>query len=94
MFIRDGFPGQSLRTLPRPLISSALSAEPTARLLVTDVGYFPSAESHGRIRPHGAEQAIVILCTEGAGWARISLAVTDDTLEVGLGRLQDALNRG
>lgn len=72
MFIRDGFPGQRLRTLPRPLISSALSAEPTARLLVTDVGYFPSAESHGRIRPHGAEQAIVILCTEGAGWARIA----------------------
>jgi aminotransferase len=27
----------------------------------------------------------------GAGWARISLAVTDETLEVGLGRLQDAL---
>ena len=30
----------------------------------------------------------------GAGWARISLAVTDETLEIGLGRLQDALNRG
>jgi L-glutamine---4-(methylsulfanyl)-2-oxobutanoate aminotransferase len=27
----------------------------------------------------------------GAGWARISLAVTDETLEVGLGRLQDGL---
>jgi aminotransferase len=30
----------------------------------------------------------------GAGWARISLAVTDETLEVGLGRLRDALDRG
>ena len=30
----------------------------------------------------------------GAGWARISLAVTDATLEVGLGRLQDALEQG
>jgi len=29
----------------------------------------------------------------GAGWARISLAVTDETLEVGLERLQDALTR-
>jgi aminotransferase len=27
----------------------------------------------------------------GAGWARISLAVTDETLEVGLGRLASAL---
>jgi L-glutamine---4-(methylsulfanyl)-2-oxobutanoate aminotransferase len=30
----------------------------------------------------------------GAGWARISLAVTDETLEVGLERLQDGLDRG
>jgi aspartate/methionine/tyrosine aminotransferase len=29
----------------------------------------------------------------GAGWARISLAVTDETLERGLERLQDALTR-
>jgi aspartate/methionine/tyrosine aminotransferase len=30
----------------------------------------------------------------GAGWARISLAVTDETLERGLQRLKDALTRG
>jgi len=29
----------------------------------------------------------------GAGWARISLAVTDETLKRGLERLQDALTR-
>jgi aspartate/methionine/tyrosine aminotransferase len=29
----------------------------------------------------------------GAGWGRISLAVTDETLEAGLERLQNALTR-
>jgi AraC family transcriptional regulator, arabinose operon regulatory protein len=71
MLIRDGFPGQRLRVLPRPLIVGALRDGPTARLLVTDVGHFPHAALHGRIRPRGAEQAIVILCTDGAGWARV-----------------------
>ncbi|MEO8907364.1 MAG: helix-turn-helix domain-containing protein [Microbacteriaceae bacterium] len=71
MLIRDGFPGQRLRVLPRPLIAGALRNGPTARLLVTDVGHFPHAAQHGRIRPRGAEQAIVILCIAGAGWARV-----------------------
>jgi AraC-like DNA-binding protein len=44
---------------------------PTSRLLVTDAGYFPHAASHGRVRRSGAAQAIVILCSEGAGWCEL-----------------------
>lgn len=69
--IADGFPGQQLRVLPRPLARAALLRPSTDRLLVTDCGYFPHAFQHGRSRPHGADQAVVAVCTEGAGWCRI-----------------------
>lgn len=67
-YLRDGFPGERLRVLPRPLIRSASERPITRRVLVTDAGYFPHASRHGRSRPDGAEQAIVILCVDGAGW--------------------------
>nr|WP_235545787.1 helix-turn-helix domain-containing protein [Phycicoccus sp. Soil802] len=38
---------------------------------MTDCGYFPHATGHERSRPHGARQAIVIICAEGEGWCRI-----------------------
>ena len=67
MLIRDGFPGQRLRVLPRPRIAEALAAPITRRLLVTDAGHFPHASAHGRSRPRGADEVVVILCTDGAG---------------------------
>jgi AraC family transcriptional regulator, arabinose operon regulatory protein len=63
----DGFPGQRLRVLPRPLVASALRRPPTSGLLVTDAGYFPRAANHGRHRPSGAPEAVVIVCTDGIG---------------------------
>jgi AraC-like DNA-binding protein len=53
VFLPHGFPGQRLRVLPRPL--------------VTDAGYFPRAANHGRRRPEGAPEAIVIVCVDGYG---------------------------
>lgn len=67
MFLRDGFPGQRLRVLPRPLVASALRRPPTSGLLVTDAGYFPRAANHGRRRAEGAREAIVIVCVDGYG---------------------------
>lgn len=64
----DGFAGQRLQVLPRPLVAEALRRPATSRIVVTDCGYFPHAVSHGRRRPRGAAQAIVILVTEGSGW--------------------------
>lgn len=65
--LREGFPGQRMRVLPRPLVSQALRAPVTLQLLVTDVGFFPRASSHGRERPRGAAQNIVIVCAAGRG---------------------------
>jgi AraC-like DNA-binding protein len=64
---REGFPGQRMRVLPRPLVAQASGTPPLSQLLVTDVGYFPRASTHGRVRPHGAAQHIVIVCAAGRG---------------------------
>ena len=68
---REGFPGQRMRVVPRSILRQASAAPLTERLLVSDCGYFPRAESHRRSRPGGAGQAIMLLCTEGSGWARL-----------------------
>ena len=67
MLIRDGFPGQRLRVLSGPRVAEALASPITGRLLVTDAGHFPHAAAHGRDRPRGADEVVVILCTGGAG---------------------------
>jgi AraC-like DNA-binding protein len=38
-----------------------------SQLMVTDVGYYPRASTHGRQRTHGAAQHVVIVCAAGRG---------------------------
>ena len=71
MQIKDGFPGQRLHVLAPPLVEKMRHEPVTRRLLVTDAGYFPRAAGHGRQRDRSIDQVIVILCSEGSGWARI-----------------------
>jgi AraC-like DNA-binding protein len=63
-----GFQNQRLVVVPRPLVREALARPVTRRLVVTDAGVFPVAEAHGRHRPQGAQETIVILCVAGSGW--------------------------
>lgn len=67
----DGFPGQRIVALPPSVISHAQNQALTSGLLPTDVGYFPHATGHLRDRPNGANQAIFIYCTKGAGWCEL-----------------------
>lgn len=74
-----GFENQRLIVVPRPLVAEALSRPVTRRLVVTDAGYFPHADAHGRHRHAGAEETIIIVCTAGSGWVetagtRVSVA--------------------
>ena len=64
---RDGFPGQRMRVLPRPLVAQALQTPTVSQIVVTDVGYYPRASAHGRIRSHGAPENIIIICAAGRG---------------------------
>ena len=68
----DGFPGQRIVVLPRSVVARAQKHPLINGLIPTDVGYFPRARGHLRERPHGAEQAIFIYCTKGAGWCELS----------------------
>lgn len=67
----DGFGGQRMHIVPLAVVKAALAAPVTSQLLVTDCGYFPSAAGHRRVRPRGARQAVVVICSEGAGWVEI-----------------------
>lgn len=70
--LRDGFAGQRMVVVPRPVVRAALARPVTRRLLVTDAGLFPHAARHGRSRAGGAGQHILLVCTDGSGWCRTS----------------------
>ena len=63
-----GFDNQRLCVVPRPRVVEALESPITRRMVVTDAGYFPTARDHGRHRPNGAPETIVIVCVAGSGW--------------------------
>jgi AraC-like DNA-binding protein len=69
--LRDGFAGQRLLVVPRPTVRRGLQQLMTDQLIVTDAGFFPHAERHGRSRPDGGAENIVLLCTDGNGWVRV-----------------------
>ncbi|GAA3002007.1 helix-turn-helix domain-containing protein [Microbacterium aurantiacum] len=68
---RDGFDHQILSVVPRPIVDAALARAVTRRMTVTDAGYFPHAERHGRHRARGVPETIVIVCVAGEGWVEI-----------------------
>lgn len=68
---RSGFAGERISVLPRLRVEEALRHPITSRLVVTDSGYFPRAADHVRVRPHGATEAIVIVCVDGVGWCEV-----------------------
>ena len=68
--------------LPRELVASVLSHPLLKGLMATDVGYFPRAKGHLRIRERGVEQAIFIYCAKGVGGCEME----GRTYEVQIGR--------
>ncbi|ALE05695.1 hypothetical protein AL755_09740 [Arthrobacter sp. ERGS1:01] len=71
MTVEEGFPGQRLHVLPRPLVRAALSRPGTRSLLVTDSGYFPRAKAHGILREKPIREAVILVCTGGSGWCTV-----------------------
>ncbi|HEX3730288.1 MAG TPA: AraC family ligand binding domain-containing protein, partial [Opitutaceae bacterium] len=67
---REGFKGQHMAVLPRPLWSQSRRHPLLRGLCVTDAGYFPEARRHLVERPQGAPTTLVILCLGGGGWVR------------------------
>jgi AraC-like DNA-binding protein len=70
-FLKDGFAGQQIIVLPRPVVSQASRHPLLKGLQVTDAGFFPWADAHGIERRKGSKGAILIVCREGNGWLRL-----------------------
>lgn len=69
---KEGFQGQRAIVLPRKIINDlCLTNAITKGLYVTDIGYYPKAKHHYRLRQHGADQHILIYCVEGKGKVQI-----------------------
>lgn len=67
---REGFVGQHLVVVPQSVRAKAAKHPLLKGLMVTDAGYFPSAEGHRAERPQGASTHIIILNVNGRGWVK------------------------
>jgi AraC family transcriptional regulator of arabinose operon len=69
---QDGFPGQRLVVVPRPVVATALKQPLLSHLLPTDAGYYPKAKGHTCERKNGCPEVIFIYCAEGNGWCEVA----------------------
>lgn len=69
---KDGFQGQKAIVLPGNIISKYCLRNPLiAGAYITDIGYYPKARYHYRVRQEGIDQHILVYNVEGAGWVEI-----------------------
>ncbi len=66
----DGFAGQHLVVVPKPVRDEALKHPLLRSLLITDAGYFPHARGHYVQRDKGISTHLLIACLRGRGWFR------------------------
>lgn len=69
--LREGFAGQDMFVIPRPILTSARRHPLVRSLYPTDIGWFPEAAHHYRARPNGAGQDHLMMCVGGNGFAVI-----------------------
>jgi len=69
--IADGFRGQIMHVIPRPLLEEASKHVLVGELYPTDIGWFPTASHHYITRPNAADAHILIYCAKGKGWFEI-----------------------
>jgi len=69
--IREGFAGQKMWVIPKPILSTWSTQPMLQSLYPTDIGWYPSALYHYREREEGADEHILIFCVDGLGWYEI-----------------------
>ena len=69
--LREGFEGQDMFVIPRPILSQAATHPLVRSAYPTDIGWFPNAAHHFRERVNGAGQDHLIMCVAGHGYAVI-----------------------
>jgi len=66
----EGFAGQRLVVLPRPILASALKHPLLTPLIPTDAGYYPKAKGHTCVREKGCPEVIFIYLRRWQGLVR------------------------
>ncbi|MCK0158244.1 AraC family transcriptional regulator [Cellulophaga sp. F20128] len=72
MLKKEGFKQEKSIILPKKIINELKDNEFINDLMVTDIGYYPDAVNHYRVRKNGSPQNILIYCSQGAGWVEIN----------------------
>lgn len=67
----EGFAGQRLVVVPRPVVANALQQPLLKHLLPTDAGFYPKAQGHICTREKGCPEAVFIYCSTGCGWCEL-----------------------
>ena len=69
--IKDGFKGERSIVLPKAVVDVMASDPVLSQLYLTDIGFYPRADHHYRIRQNPINQYILIYCINGEGWIEI-----------------------
>ncbi len=65
---KEGFRGERQVVLP-PMVVELQENDPlTSSLFITDIGYYPKAEHHYRVREQAINQYVLIYCVDGSGF--------------------------
>ena len=65
---KDGFLGERAVVLPPMLVEMEEQDLMCKGLFITDIGYYPKAEHHYRVRRQGVNQYVLIYCVDGSGF--------------------------
>src|SRR3569833_1064448 len=68
----EGFAGERLVVVPRPVVSVALRQPLLKHLLPTDAGFYPRALGHKCTREKRCPEAVFIYCARGSGWCEMA----------------------
>lgn len=68
---KDGFVGERSVVLPPAIVEMEEHDPLVSSLFITDIGYYPCAEHHFRVRDEPINQFVLIYCVDGKGWYRL-----------------------
>lgn len=70
--MKEGFTGERSIVLPPMAIDAERNDPLVGSLYITDIGYYPHADSHYCERKDPITQYVLLYCMEGAGWYRVA----------------------
>lgn len=70
--LREGFAGQEMFVIPRPILADARRHPLVRGLYPTDIGWYPEARYHYRNRVNGAPEDHLMMCMDGHGFVVVN----------------------